>query len=136
MEKIISKISQRTGLLWRIRKCIDIELAKHLYQSLIGPHYIYCCFVYDGCGLELKQLQISQHKALRAVLRVPNDYPSELLHTNTNFDWLGIARAKSSCIELFKLLKGHGPKSLSDDVITYKTSLHIKVHWRTEPKEM
>ena len=104
-EQVIGKISQRSGLLWRVRKCINTELARYLYQSFLELHFIYCSYVYDACDLDHKRkLQISQNKALRAILRVPNDYPSEQVHEICGIEWLGVCRAKATCVELYKLL--------------------------------
>ena len=126
-EKLIDKISQRTGLLWGTRRCINKELAKYLYQSLIEPHYIYCQFIYDACSINMKRkLQVSQNKALRAVLNVPNDYPSEALHTETNIEWLGVMRAKASCLETFKLLHNIGTDRSTSMVNQYRPNRPLR----------
>ncbi len=115
INKICGKVSQRIGLLWRIRGCISQDLARDLDISLIDPHFQYCSHIYDGCPLGSKrQLQISQNKALRAVLKVGNRFSSEELHTRTKIDWLGVSRAKSSCIEVFKFVHGQGSTTMCD----------------------
>ena len=83
--KIISKVNQRTGPLWRIRSCIGLSLAKDLYCSLIEPIFLYCSHLYDACTVQTKrQLQTCQNNALRAVLRAGQLYSTEQLHTETN----------------------------------------------------
>ena len=68
IDKIIRKVNQRTGFLWRMRNFINQPLAKYLYQSLIHPVFQYCDFIYDGCTITLKnKLQVTQNAALRAV---------------------------------------------------------------------
>ena len=75
------------------------------------PHFIYCSYIYDACSIDLKrQLQVSQNKALKPVLKTHNRHPSDLLHSETNIDWLGTARAGSCCVET-------GPKALCDKVV-------------------
>ena len=49
MNKICSKVNERTGLLWRIRSFINTSLASELYTSLIEPYFLYSDFVYNGC---------------------------------------------------------------------------------------
>ena len=59
-----------------------------------------------------RALQICQNKALRAVLKVGNRYPTEELHTETGIEWLGVSRAKSSCVEVYKLLSNNGSNTM------------------------
>ena len=100
VDYIRGKVSQRTGLMWRIRNCISTQLAKDLYISLIDPYFQYFSFVYDGCQLNSKRcLQTRQNKVLRAVLQVGNRYSTNDLHKESGIEWLGITRAKNTCIE-------------------------------------
>ncbi len=108
VNRVCSKVNQRTGLLWRVRNCIGKELAIDLYTSLIDPHFQYCAFLYDSCQLAQKRkLQICQNKALRAVLKVGNRFSSTALHADSGINWLGTSRAKSTCIEIYKIVQGN-----------------------------
>ncbi len=125
--KLKAKVGQRNGLLWRLRNCIDTRLAKYLYTSLIDPLFLYCNYIYDACGVELgRELQISQNTSLRAILKVNNRYPTDQLHSETGIEWLGVTRAKSCCIEMFKLLHGIGPSSLTSEVKLYKPTRTLR----------
>ena len=112
-KKIIGKVNQRTGLMWRVRNCITKDLAIDLYKSLIDPLFVYCCHLYDACSVTTaRQLQTCQNKALRAVLSKGNRYSTELLHTESGIEWLGIQCAKTTCTELYKLVNNIGPRNL------------------------
>ena len=113
--------------MWRVRRCINRDLAKYLYQSLIEPHYIYCQFINDACNIDMKRkLQVSQNKALHAILSVPNDYPSENLHIETGIEWLGVMRAKATCIETYKLLHNEGAIRTCSMISRYQPKRHLR----------
>ena len=91
-----------------------------MYTSLIDPHFVYCASIYDACKLEQKrELQTSQNKALRAVLQVDKYYDTTLLHEETNIEWLGVMRARLTCIDMYKFLHDQGPLGVTKDVCTY-----------------
>ena len=48
-DKIVTKVNQRTGLLWKLKSFINEALAKYLYLTGIHPLFLYCDSVYDGC---------------------------------------------------------------------------------------
>ena len=129
--------------MWRIRSCISKELAKDLYISLIDPYFQYCSYVYDGCQLNGKRtLQTSQNKAIRAVLKVGNRYSTNDLHTESGIEWLGVSRAKSTCIEIYKLLNNMGSETMCNAVHTVKnnrvlrSSSKVKIHKRVTKSKL
>ncbi len=112
-KKIIAKVNQRIGMMWRIRSCISKNLAIDLYKSLIDPLFLYCCHLYDACSVSTaRQLQTCQNKALRAVLSKGNRYSTDLLHSESEVEWLGVQRAKTTCTEIYKLVNNIGPRNL------------------------
>ena len=114
--KINKKVKQRTGLLWHVRSFIDyINLAKQLYVSLIGPLFSYCDYIYDGCNVtDSKMLQVSQNKALRAVLGVKSGFSATRVHQETEVEWLDIDRIKSTCTQVYKTINGLNPPTMSN----------------------
>ncbi len=71
VNKLCSKVSARTGILWRMRSFISEGLAKELYNSLIHPHFGYADIIYDACNWTCKnKLQVHQNAALRAIKNV------------------------------------------------------------------
>ena len=114
INRVCAKVSQRTGLLWRIRSFINTSLAKDIYTSLIEPHFLYLDYIYDGCSkASSDRLQITQNNALRAVLRAEPRYPTTELHEKTGVNWLNFQRKKSTCIQVYKSLNGLNPPRLN-----------------------
>ena len=103
------------ALLWWIRNFISKDLAKHLNQSLIGPHFAYCNwrYIHDGGSVTTSHyLQVGQNNALLAEINADQKYPTDRMHEQLEINWLDVAWQKSSCIEAFKVLNGLGPENL------------------------
>ena len=89
--------------LMRCRSFIPMGLAKDLYSSLIDPHFVYGCIHYDGCSAKAANaLQISQNKALRAVLAVDPRYPRASLHQELNIPNLATCRKYYTVCSAYK----------------------------------
>ncbi len=116
-DRVISKVHQCTSLLWWIRSCISFNLARDLYNSLIDPIFIYCSHIYDACSLNAcRQLKTCQNIVIRPILRVGNRYWSESLHVESGIPWRGVQRAKTTCVEIYKIVDQMGPPSLCKNI--------------------
>ena len=63
-------ISQRIGLVSRLRKFIPFKIAKLLANSLVMPYFDYCDLVWNNCSKDLcEKLQILQNRLARVVLK-------------------------------------------------------------------
>ena len=97
-----------------MRNFISLELALHLYNSLIKLVFTYCDYIYDGCGKTIaRQLETLNNGALRAIKNINQRYSATALHDELDVPWLYEMRKQSTCIELYKLLDGKGPPSLT-----------------------
>ena len=115
VNKLCGKVSQRTGLLWRIRSVINTNLAKELYTSLIEPHFLYADYIYDACNKTASdKLQVAQNNALRAIKKADHRYSATLLHKELNISWLHEQRKKSTCINVYKSLNNLNPAKLNE----------------------
>ncbi len=129
VDRVCGKVSQRTGLLWRVRPFISQNLAKQLYTSLIEPHFIYLDYIYDGCSKGASnKLQICQNNALRAVMRTDSRHSTQALHTDTNTEWLDIMRKKSTCLQVFKSLNNHNPDKINNMFAYTCQTRHLRSH--------
>ena len=95
---VCGKIAARTGLLWRIRNFIPMNVAMTLYTSLIYPHLLYANFALDGTTNNLKnRLQVQQNNGLRAVLKRDYLYSSVQLYVEAKTDRVTASMKKSLC---------------------------------------
>ena len=76
VNEIAKSISSGIGALKRLRSFINEDTAILLYRALVGPHFEYCCPVWDGLSNELAdKLQKLQNRALRVITK-SGYYPS------------------------------------------------------------
>ena len=76
-----SKMSILTGIVHRIRGCLNIDSIRQIYLSLIYPHLIYCCSLWGGaCNTFLNKIFVAQKKLLRVM-----SYKHRYDHTHTIF---------------------------------------------------
>lgn len=72
LNDIKKKISSKIYLLSRIRKKINVKVAKIIYQSSIQVHFDYCSSILFLCNKsQLRALQVLQNRALRIILKRP-----------------------------------------------------------------
>ena len=74
IDKLCKKVASAIDALKRVRSFITIDASTQIYQSLIQPHFDYCCMVWDGLGETLStKLQKLQNRAARVVMRSSYD---------------------------------------------------------------
>ena len=61
-----------------------------------------------------RKLQVAQNQALRAVLRRDNRSDTQLLHDDSEIEWLDIQRKVNCCVQTYKLTNGIGLPNLTD----------------------
>lgn len=72
IEEVKTKISRVTGLLYKIRNCLNIDTLKNIYYSLAYVHLIYCCSVWGGAYKTIiSELFITQKKLIRVMFSRP-----------------------------------------------------------------
>ena len=63
VDNICSKISKRLGLLNRIRKFIDIQTSKQIYNTMVLPLFEYCDIIWsNACDTTLNRLYLLQKR--------------------------------------------------------------------------
>ena len=55
MNEISKRISSGIGA--RLRPFVSLDTAKKIFDSLIQPHFDYCCTVWDGTNNQLTEME-------------------------------------------------------------------------------
>ena len=55
VDEISKRISSGIGALKRLRPFVSLDTAKKIYDSLIQPHFDYCCTFWDGINNQLNE---------------------------------------------------------------------------------
>ena len=114
IDKILSKVSQRNCLLWKLQSFIPESLAKYLCKSLIELIYTYCDFLYDGTtSANQQRLQVAQNSSLRTIKRCKLDSLTKKLHDDLESDYLSHTRKKNSLKIVYRSLTNQGPPQLN-----------------------
>ena len=93
---VAKNINSRTCLFWKLRSCIDENLAPTPYRSLAELHFLFSGYNYDSCSSKAaKVLQISPNKALCTITKPNRCSSAAPLGRNTAWTiWQQCANAK------------------------------------------
>ena len=97
-----SKISKSIGILYKIRRFLDMNTLIQMYHSFVFPYLIYCVEIWgNASAIHLDPLIKIQKKSIQAITFSESSAPSEPLFLRTkilNFDKLVFQRI---CLMMF-----------------------------------
>jgi hypothetical protein len=124
MDKMCSKLSQRLGIIRRIRNCLPQETAKTLVQSMVLPILDYGDIVWANCTSKLQsRLQRFQNRAGKLILKCSYLTPSVKVRKLLSWPTLQEKQHFHICAMTYKCYHGIVPPYL----LSCFTPL-IKVH--------
>ena len=104
IDKLVSKINQRIGLLRRVRNILPKATLNLLFKSLILPHFDYCDVVWGNAGTgHLSRLDKLQNTAGKVILGLPLRFPTDVLLEM--LDWKRLSDRRSTHLKHFSLQK-------------------------------
>ncbi len=104
IDHVCKKTRQQTGILLKLRPCINTDISKHLYVTSISPLFEYCWQVYDRCFMSgTRKSQCAQNRILPAVLHREKQSDTTDLHCASNIAWLDVSTKITSCVKVDKL---------------------------------
>lgn len=111
---ICKKVSQRIGLISRLRKSVPLNVTKLLATSLVIPYFDYCNLVWYNClQCSKSKMQVLFNRLARVLLN-----EGQRAHVSDMFDKLGWmtldvrSNVNIACM-VYKCLKGHAPSYLN-----------------------
>jgi len=124
IDMVCSKVSQRIGLLRRLRSCLTVNIASMLYRCMILPLLEYCDIVWENCNItKQRQLQVLQNRAARVILQMKRRSSVQDLHSRLNWKYLTQRRKEHMCVMVFKCINGLVPTYL-DTTFVHNHLLH------------
>ena len=115
IDNMCTTLSQRIGLLRRLRKLIPFHLRKILYYGLIQSTIDYCCVVWGNTSTNnIDRVYKMQKRALRVLLNTGFDTPSDSLFEAA--DVLSVRQRifYFTCILVFKYFENSVPTYIAD----------------------
>ena len=103
-ESLIKKVNKDIYLLKRIKAFINQKVALVFYKSVIQSKFDYCDIIWGTMGLGLKnRIQKLQNRALRTVMGVNFEFPTEYLYRDLKMDKLETRRKKRTLYVMYKI---------------------------------
>ena len=122
MDKISKRIFSGIGALKRLRPFVSLGTAKKIYDSLIQPHFDYCCTVWDGINNQLtEKLQKLQNRAARVITKSSYEVSSSSLLDALGWEKLIFNGQKDKAIMVFKSLHNLTPVYLHSIFCNFNT---------------
>lgn len=111
------KISQKIGVLRKIRQNVSMNCAVKVYNVIIKPHFEYCGSILFTCPeYQKKRLQVLQNRAMRIIIKCDRYTPVTFMLNSLN--WLSINQRLFMCAILciHKIKNGTCPNYLLENV--------------------
>ena len=115
LKNIINKISKSLGVLKRASRFVTFQVRVTLYNTLVLPHFDYCCTLWDVCSDgHIARLQKLQNRGLRIILGC--HYRTHISEMLTTLKWLNVRQRFTllKCIMMFNIVNGKTPDYLND----------------------
>ena len=87
IDLIASSVSKRCGVIRRVKYNLPNIILKKLAESLVMPHFNYCCHVWSNCSVTLSsRLQVLMNNLARIILLA--DIRTSVNSMMSNLKWL------------------------------------------------
>ena len=124
IDKLVSKINQRIGLLRRVRNILPKATLNLLFKSLILPHFDYCDVVWGNAGTShLSRLDKLQNTAGKVILGLPRRFPTDVLLEMLDWKRLSDRRSNHLNILVYKSLTHKLPSNMCN-IFNYVSGSH------------
>ena len=106
VDNLISKISQRLGLLRRVKHLLPVKVRKTLYNSLVLPLFDYSDLIWGDKNNKtvMDYLQVQQNKAAKLIIDAPPMSSASEALAALNWKPLSHRRYVHRCILIFKCI--------------------------------
>ena len=111
VELIATKISSGIGAIRKLKEFVNRNTLVSVYNSLIQPHFDYCCEVWDTLGQGLSdRIQKLQNRAARLIMNFKNEHGQSILACNS-LGWISLQerRAQMKARLMYKTVNGLAP---------------------------
>ena len=126
VDEISKRISSGIGALKRLRPFVSLDTAKKIYDSLVQPHFDYCCTVWDGINNKLtEKLQKLQNRTARVITKSSYEVSSSPLLDALGWEKLISNRQKHKASMVFKSLHNLTPVYLHNMFCNFNTHYGI-----------
>ena len=120
IEKVFTKISRIIGCIRQIKHNIPQNILIMLYNALILPHIDYGIVIWGRTSkCNIKKIQKLQNKYARLILNADFSIPTNVLHTQLNWQTIVQRQQYQTYLIMFKLINDLVPTYLKE-IIVYR----------------
>lgn len=115
IDYLCKKIGKKIGFFYRISRCLSQWTKLLIFNTIILPHFDYCCSLLVSCNQEdIQRLQIQQNKAMRIILNCDKYTPIKSMLQSLN--WLPIVQSikKANITLIYKIEHNKMPTYLKN----------------------
>ena len=118
VNKIISTIQAKLGMLRRVKPYVPIDSMKMLYNAFVLPHFDYCSQIWSNrFQMHTDKLSKLQKRAARIILSKDYSTPSVELFESLNWMPLQQRFMYLRAVLMYKCMHNLAPHYLSDDIV-------------------
>ena len=122
-ENICKKVTTAIYALRRVKPFVDTDTLISIYNTIVRPHFDYCCEVWDVIGeTQSKRLQKLQNRAARVITNMSNDVDHTIALQALGWEPLKLMRKKAKAKLMYKILNKTAPETLTN-LFTHKTEI-------------
>ena len=111
INEITRKIASGIGTLKRVRPFVPVNTLMTILNSLVQPHFNYCCEIWDSCSKTLAaKLQKLQNRAARVLTFSGYDASADPLIQVFGWQKLESQRNFHKAVMVYKSLNGLAPE--------------------------
>lgn len=120
IKELTKKIASGIGALKRVRSFVPTATLITIFNSLVQPHFNYCCVVWDNCNKTLAtKLQKLQNRAARVLTYSSYDANADQLIEKLGWKKLESQRNFQKAVMVYKSLNGLAPDYMRS-MFTYR----------------
>ena len=115
VEKVISTVQAKLGMLRRLKPIVPVGCMKMMYNAFILPHFDYCSQIWsERFSMQTLKLTKLQKRAARIILNRDFATPSATMFNELN--WLSLPQrfAYNRAVLMYKCMHNLAPQYLSD----------------------
>ncbi len=104
IDYLCKKLSKKIGFFSRISGHLSVWARTLVYNTIIKPHFQYCCSLLISCNsTDVERIQKQQNKCMRIILRCP--YTTSIKKMLSSLGWMNVKNLihRSSSIFVYKI---------------------------------
>lgn len=127
IDYLCKKISKKIGFLSRVGRCLSMETRKIIYNTIVLPHFTYCCtLLFMANKTDVQRLQKLQNRGMRTILKC--DFLTGTKSMLNSLQWMNVEQfiEFNTLILIYKIKNSMVPDYLNvftkfEDVHNYNT---------------